>query len=162
MSPEKFRDVVIEYYQGEIGGEAFFDTILGFHEDPVHRHKIASLLQLESETKTRLRPLVVRLGIDPGEREGARAKGQESALPLKGLSWRDGMATLRDVIRPYMQKYRDLVSKVPPEFRGVAASMASHEDALYRFAELELADEVERSLDDVNAQLHWPLPAPTT
>ncbi|MHC5064050.1 MAG: hypothetical protein ACYTG5_08755 [Planctomycetota bacterium] len=157
MSPDEFREVVDDYYQGEVGGEAFFDTILGFYDAADQRHKLATLLQLESETKARLRPLVLRLGGDPRELESARAKGRELAMPLEGLDWQEGMAEMREVIRPFMEKYRGRVAEVPPEYRSVAASMASHEDALFRFAELEMSGDGEGSLDDVNAQLHWPL-----
>ena len=160
MASDEFRDAVIELYQGEILGEVLFEDMLAFYDEPSHAHKIASLLQLETETKARLRPLVLRLGIDPAELEASRESGHKFAENLKGLNWKTAMAQLRDGVRPYAERYREIIGIAPREYQAIAASMVSHEEALLRFTELEVAGETERSLDPVNAQLHWPLPAP--
>ena len=160
MPSNEFRDAVIELYQGEVLGEVLFEDMLAFYDDASHVHKIASLLQLETETKARLRPLVLSLGIDPAELEESRQAGHKFAEDLKGLDWEAAMARLHDGVRPYAERYREIVAIAPREYQTVAASMVSHEQALLRFTELEVAGETERSLDAVNAQLHWPLPAP--
>ena len=158
MPSDEFRNAVNEMYQGEVLGEVLFDDMLAFYDEPSHKHKIASLLQLETETKARLRPFVVRLGFDPAELEASRQAGHEFADNLKGLEWADAMARLRDGVRPYVERYSEILATAPREYQAVAASMVSHEQALYHFTELEVAGEAERSLDDVNAQMHWPLP----
>ncbi len=160
MASDEFRNGVIELYQGEILGEVLFEDMLQYFDEPHHKYKIASLLQLESETKARLRPLVLRLGIDPAELEESHHAGHQFAASLKGLNWAETMEKLRDGVQPYVDRYTEIVAISPPEHQAVAASMVSHERSLIRFAELELAGETERSLDDVNAQLHWPLPVP--
>lgn len=160
MPSNEFRDAVIELYQGEILGEVLFEDMLAFYDEPSHAHKIASLLQLETETKARLRPLVLSLGIDPAELEASRQDGHKFAENLKGLDWETAMSKLHDGVKPYAERYREIVDIAPREHKAVAASMVSHEKALLRFTELEAAGDTERSLDDVNTQLHWPLPAP--
>jgi len=157
MSLDEFQDAVVELYQGEVMGEVLFNDMLTNFDDSHQRHKIASLLQLETETKARLRPLVVGLGIHPAELEKSRQVGHKFAEGLRDLSWVESMERLRDVVRQYVLRYREILAKAPSEYQAPVASMVLHEQALLRFTELELTGEVERSLDDVNAQLHWPL-----
>ncbi len=44
-------------------GEAFFGRCLELESDPVRRYTWATLQQLETETKARLRPFLMRLGL---------------------------------------------------------------------------------------------------
>ena len=62
MTLEEFRDCLLDYYQTEVRGEAFFGAMLGKFDNPHHLYKIGSLLQLETETKARLRPTILELG----------------------------------------------------------------------------------------------------
>ena len=62
MSDEVFRQALDELYQGEIIGEVILDQMLSFFSEPEFKYKIAVLLQLETETKARLRPTLMRLG----------------------------------------------------------------------------------------------------
>ena len=89
-------------YQGEILGEALFDRMLLFYEDPNHHHKIATMLQLESETVTRLRPTLMELGLDLSEAEKSRTAGIKWADSLRGLPWDEFMVSLRDALQPYI------------------------------------------------------------
>lgn len=160
MSSKEFQDAIVELYQGEVIGEVFFNDMCVNFEAPGQRRKIASLLQLETETKARLRPLVVGLGIDPTELETSRELGHKFAEDLRKLSWMETMERLRDVVQKYVVRYREILESSPVEYRAIVASMVLHEQALLRFAELEIMGESDRSLDDVNAQLHWPLTSP--
>tara|TARA_Y100000588_G_scaffold12157_1_gene13211 strand:+ start:467 stop:919 length:453 start_codon:yes stop_codon:yes gene_type:complete len=150
----------MEMYQGEILGEALFDRMLAFYEDPNHNHKIATMLQLESETVTRLRPALMELGLDLSEAEKSRTAGIKWADSLRGLSWNEFMVSLRDALQPYIDHYSEITAQAPPRFAAIAESMVLHEKSLKRFAELEIAGDSEHSLDDIIAQLHHPLPKP--
>ena len=70
-----FRDDLQDLYQGEIIGEALFDRMLEFYDDPVQRYKVALMLQLETETKARLRPAMLELGADIRELDASREAG---------------------------------------------------------------------------------------
>ena len=64
MSLDEFRRGLSEMYQGELVGEAFFSELTKRYEDPDQRYKLATLLQLETETAARLRPAVLELGLE--------------------------------------------------------------------------------------------------
>ena len=46
MTIEEFRDCLLDYYQTEVRGEAFFEAMLSKFDKPDHVYKIGSLLQL--------------------------------------------------------------------------------------------------------------------
>jgi hypothetical protein len=70
------------------------------------------------------------------------------------------MKEISEITDFYIANFREIDAAAPPEERKVTHSMVVHEAAIARFAQLELAGEAERSLDDVIAQLKYPLPAP--
>ncbi|MFP6680696.1 MAG: hypothetical protein VCB07_00730 [Gammaproteobacteria bacterium] len=160
MAFDLFTEGLTEMYQGEMLGVAIFDRMLPFFDDPVEHYKVATMLQLETETVARLRPTMLALGLDLAEKGDPGSLGQRVADNLKGLKWDELMLQLRDLVKPYVERYSEIVKIAPEKYRSIAESMVVHEESLYRFAELELIGDSEHSLDDVIAQLHHPLPRP--
>ena len=160
MALDEFKKGIMEMYQGEVIGEGFTNRLLAFYDDPLQRYKVAVMLQLETETKARLRPVIMRLGLDPTELEESRRVGHAFAERLAGLDWTEAMAQLRDGVKPYVDRYLEVETMAPAEYREIAHSMVVHEQAFYRFAELEAAGNTTNSLDDIIAQLTYQLPKP--
>lgn len=160
MTAEAFQQGLMEMYQGEVIGEVAFNDMLQFLDDPQQRYKIAVALQLETETKARLRPALISLGLDPTETAASREAGRQFAAALKGLDWPQAMAAMRDGVKPYVDRYRDVEAMAPASHRELAHSMVVHEQSLYDFADLEAAGDAAASLDAIVAQLVFPLPAP--
>jgi hypothetical protein len=160
MPSKSFNDGLIDMYQGEILGVALFDRMLGFFDDPTQHFKVATMLQLETESIARLRPALMALRLDLSEIAESRNAGHKWADSLQGLTWEEFMVRLRDGVEPYVEKYKEIVTTAPAGYQLIAESMVVHEESLYRFTELELAGDSEHSLDDVIAQLHHPLPRP--
>ncbi len=160
MSLDAFKKGVMEMYQGEIIGEVLANRMLAFFDDPGQRYKMAVVLQLETETKARLRPVIMELGLDPTELEESRRAGHEFAEGLAGLDWTDAMAQLQAGVKPFVDRYIAVEALAPAEYRELAHSMVVHEQSIYRFAELEATGNTSTSLDDIVAQLTYPLPAP--
>ena len=79
---------------------------------------------------------------------------------LMGKDWEDVLVALRDVIRPYVERYKDIASGAPSEFRAIAESMVTHGRSLYDFTELELASDTVHFVDAIVAQLRFLRPAP--
>lgn len=160
MASNAFNEGIAAMYQGEVLGEALFDHMLKSFDDPMQRYKVATMLQLESETITRLRPTLMELGLDLAEADESRSAGRQWAEKIQDLTWDELMLSLGGAIQPYIDSYREIVTQAPPQFRAIAESMVIHEQSLQRFTELEIAGDTEHSLDDVIAQLHHPLPRP--
>ncbi len=56
----RFHDGLVEFYRGEVIGEAIYSALIEATNDSVERLKLAHLLQLETETKAWLRPHLIR------------------------------------------------------------------------------------------------------
>lgn len=155
-----FRDDLQDFYQGEIIGEALFDRMLDFYDDPVHRHKVALMLQLETETKARLRPAMLELGVDLRELDASREAGLTMAASLADKPWADAMAMLHEALLPFVERYTAIAAQAPAPYRDLAQSMVRHETSLLRFAARESAGDTTNSTADIVAQLQYPLPPP--
>ena len=59
MTTDEFKACIVTYYQTEVLGEALFESLITKFQEPDYRYKIGSLLQLETETKARLRPAML-------------------------------------------------------------------------------------------------------
>ena len=160
MSLDEIKKGVMEMYQGEIIGEVATNRMLACFDDPEQRYKIAIILQLETETKARLRPVLLQLGLDPTELEESRQAGHEFADALDGLGWTDAMAQLQVGLKPFVGRYLEVETIAPADYRELAHSMVVHEQSIYRFAELEAAGGTSHSVDDMVVQLAYPLPVP--
>jgi hypothetical protein len=160
MTIDTFKQGMVELYQGEVLGEVFFDQSLSYFDDPDKKYKFSVMLQLETETKARLRPAMMLLGLDLREQNKFRKIGLEMANAMKGLSWQDAMAMIRDVLKPVVARYKEIAADAPSEHQELAESMVVHEKSLFDFAELELAGEGKKSVDAIVAQLNNKLPSP--
>ena len=160
MSNEAFVQGLHELYQGEVVGEVIFNSMLSCFDDPGTRYKIAVMLQLETETKARLRPTLLQWGLDITEQDESRQAGLAVAAGLECKSWLECMSSLRDVVKPYVERYQQIAAEAPAESRAVAESMAVHEASLYEFIELELGGGDDKGLSAIIAQLQNVPPAP--
>ena len=159
VSDEVFRQALEELYQGEIIGEVILDQMLSFFSEPELKYKIAVLLQLETETKARLRPTLMRLGLEIAESDSSRELGLETAAKMRGKIWEETMWMLRNIVKPAVERYEEIAAEAPAEFQSIAQSMVIHEQSLYDFTELELAGDKENSLVSIIDQLEFkPLP----
>jgi len=157
MSLAEFKKGLSEQYQGEVIGEVFFCGLLERFDSSQHRHKLATLLQLETETKARLRPAVLELGLELIELDESRKMGHEFVKSCDGMDWKSLMAFLETAVEPYVKRYREIAEIAPPEYKKLADSMVVHEASIRTFARLEASGETKHSLDDVIKQLRFPL-----
>src|SRR5262249_20481334 len=93
-------------YQGEVLGEAFFHAYLKQETDPQRRFKWATLMQLECETKARLRPFLSRLGLSLEEAD-TREQLAEFVASYHSKTWRQHMEALMEATEFYLAKFRE-------------------------------------------------------
>jgi hypothetical protein len=160
MNRSEYLSAVNEFfYQGEVLGEAVFDNFVRLEENAERRYKWGTLLQLETETKARLRPFLTQLGLSIVQ-EDTREKVAQFSEGYASKSWHQHMEVIASVTNWYLDKFREIESAAPESERAVAHSMVLHEAALNKFAQLELAGDTRNSLNDVIAQLQYPLVNP--
>src|SRR5437764_10584484 len=98
MNDDQQRQALRELYQGEVIGEAVFDKMLHHLDDDRQRYVVATMLQLETETKARLRPVAAASGLDIAEDPAERAAGEALAAQLSTATWLEKMQSLHDIL----------------------------------------------------------------
>ena len=89
-------------YAAEVLGEGLASRWLELTSDPGQKYKLSLFLQLESESKVKLRPLLARHGLSLVEDEKQRAAGAAVAERFASVPWQEAMATLADLALPYV------------------------------------------------------------
>lgn len=144
----EYRDGILQAWQGEQWGKAFFDQLAERTVDAGHRAKWQVLGQLEEATGNALTPLVGDSAEpDPeGYRQVDTAVAAYSKLP-----WAEAMEQMMTLLDPVIERLERLLAMAPAEDREAVQILVDHELALKRFAERELAGDPETSLEPVRA-----------
>lgn len=158
MSLQEYRLALEEQYQGEVTGEASICQLLKQFRSPRQQYLLGSMLQLETETKARLRPAAAKLGISLVESDDARVNGEALADLVRGLDWQAANRALEGPILEFVQRYREIATNAPPEFKDLADSMVVHEESLLSLIRSEAAGQPDGSIHALVGQLVFPLP----
>jgi hypothetical protein len=139
-----YADALLEFYNGEVGGEALYSTLLGSARNHDEVLKWSTLLQLETETKAWLRAPMVAHGVSIVEQAEEREKAVALARMIKSLAWNDLMQQMRDVLsNEIVPKYQTQVDAARERGKedevAVCVFMVEHEKAQAEFARRELA-----------------------
>jgi hypothetical protein len=152
--PACIRDL----YESEIFGEAVFLALVAIARNPREEYQLGTLLQLETETKARLRPFLFRHGISLDETMDLAGV----AIATEGyqaLSWTDFTAANIPVVQEFLSRFEAILELGPTADEGILRSMVEHEASILKWATMESDGITDGSLDDVIAQLQYPLPA---
>ena len=156
MGTDTFSAGIMEMYQGEVIGEVALDIMLGFFDDPDQRYRVAVMLQLETETKERLKPLVAALGGDVAEDAAGFEKGAAIAKTWSQQSWDEVMGWFQAELPKYVRFFEKLETDARVEDRELLGRVTAHEKALEEFAARELGGRGHESLEPVLALLERP------
>jgi hypothetical protein len=116
------------------------------------------MLQLESETKIRLRPWVFHHRLDLFEDAEGRAEALSVVKSLKETKWLEKMKVFHDLTRDrYIPRFQEIAAMAPVADREIVNSMIEHETALFEMARRELSGMADRSVEPVVALLKYPL-----
>lgn len=159
LSEEQVREVA-EMYQGEVYGEAFYCALLQHFDSPVQKHLIATLLQLETENKARLRQIVFENGGDVIESDASRDDARDFIRQVEHMSWTDATAYMVAASVEFQDRYREIVKTVPDALKPVVNYMIEHEDLIIAAMRLASEGEDEKAIDLVSEQLMLPLVKP--
>jgi hypothetical protein len=157
-----YADALLEFYSGEVLGEAVYSGLLAGARSDDERLKWATLLQLETETKAWLRAPMVAHGVSIAEQPADRANGTAVAEQLAPLPWNVQMQELgraiTDTFVPRYQAHADAArARSAAEEERVCLYMVEHERAQAEFAQRELAGAGSRSLEPIVKLLKYPL-----
>jgi hypothetical protein len=141
MDLRTYRAGVGELYAAEVLGEGLASRWLELSTGVVQKYKLALFLQLESEAKVRLRPLLARHGLDLVEDPRLRSAGAAVAEQFAAMPWQDAMAELAVLADPYLERFQTLLAAAPAEDVPLVSFMVDHEAAVIRIAQREAAGE---------------------
>jgi hypothetical protein len=139
MDRESYRTGIASLYDAEVLGEGLASRWLELASDPAQKYKLSLFLQLESEAKVRLRPLLARHGLSLVENASQRAAGMSVAEQFAAVPWRQAMATLAELALPYVQRFQALLDVAPSEDAPLVRFMVDHEQSVVRIAGREAA-----------------------
>lgn len=89
MPNQEILDCLTEVYVGEQVGEVAFEALLGKAETPEQIYIMGSLLQLETEGKALIRPVLSRLGLTMMDSPEGRENGLAASQAMGDLPWKD-------------------------------------------------------------------------
>lgn len=157
MVTEAHRQDLLKVYQGEVLGEALFSAMAaGADSDERYRH-FAAMLQMETETKAWLRPLLVKLGIAVVEDEKSRSEGCLAASRWLLLPWGEFLDTFEREITVYRDLYQSMADRAPAVTRQALQAMVEHENVFLRYAAAERDGRSADALAAVETPLRYPL-----
>ena len=141
MDKTEYFKGIWELYAAEIEGEAMAARWLELATDPDQQYKLSLFLQLESEAKIRLRPLLARHGISLIEDPTQRSVGVKEAERFATQPWKEAMAGLSKMCLPFAARFRLLLPFAPPEDVPLILFMIDHEETFSNITAKESAGE---------------------
>jgi hypothetical protein len=145
-----------ELYESEILGETLFLALVQEAKGPRDRYHLGTLLQLESETKARLRPLLFAHGVSLDEQVDLSLV-ELAIAAYRDMSWQEFAGLNVPVVEGFLAQFEAIVKVGDDADREILESMVRHEAAILRWATMERDGNVDGSLDDIVAQLNYPL-----
>ena len=141
MNKNAYLAGIAELYSAEVLGEGLASRWLELASDPDQKYKLSLFLQLESESKVKLRPLLARHRLSLVEDQNQRAAGATVADRFASVPWKEAMATLADLALPYVHRFQALLDAAPPEDVPLVLFMVDHEQSIVRIAAQEAVGE---------------------
>ena len=157
---KKFKECLSEVYLGEQAGEMIFNSLLTMAEDDDQRYIFSNMLQLETEGKAIMRPLLVKLGIQIEENITLRNQGLEMAESFKGITFKEQFENIYQSVKNYyLPQYEELsalVDEEDSEAYFIANFMGEHERSILLAADNIIKDKQD-PVKPVRDLLRFPL-----
>ena len=157
---KKFKECLSEVYLGEQAGEMIFDSLLTMAEDDDQRYIFSNMLQLETEGKAIMRPLLVKLSIPIEENITLRNQGLEMAESFKGITFKEQFENIYQSVKNYyLPQYEELSTLVDEEDLEacfIANFMGEHERSILLAADNIIKDKQD-PVKPVRDLLRFPL-----
>ena len=157
---QKFKECLSEVYLGEQAGEMIFESMLAMAEDDNQRYIFSNMLQLETEGKAIMRPLLVKLGLPIEENKSLRNQGLEIAESFKGMSFKEQFENIHQSVKNiYLPQYEELSTLVDEEDSEaffIANFMGEHERSILMPAE-NIINHKQNNVQTIKDLLRFPI-----
>ncbi|MEM9061091.1 MAG: FAD-dependent oxidoreductase [Pseudomonadota bacterium] len=133
---EAYLPTLLQYWEEEVAGEAFFRELAARASEPEHREKLVLLAEVERRTAEITRPLLDRYGLVPSSLGTLRADGKRDADGVP-QDWPTLIGYMADKFPDYIDDFRRLEALAPVEDRSILNRMTQHELDAIEFLERE-------------------------
>ena len=166
MVSQDFKQALADIYRGEQVGEIIFENALQQAENKEQRYILGTMLQLETEGKALMRPVVSKLGLSLGVHPDAESEGLAGADGISGLAWTEKFSAMANAIdRVYLPRYEALATLVTEEEDSeafkLATFMGAHERSILRACQ-NVVSGAPQPMAPVVDLLNFPLSQPST
>ena len=134
-----YEEVLLSWYQAEVAGKAFFDSLAEGAENELERSKWTLLSHLEAAMAERIRVACADASITLTE--SADSSFIDLARQLTGQPWDSTMETLLPQLQAAIAEITEAVEAAPTAYTGIAGDFLAHEMALEAFVATELQGE---------------------
>ena len=159
---QKFKECLLEVYLGEQAGEMIFEAMLPKAEDENQRYIFSNMLQLETEGKAIMRPLLVKLGVPIEENKLLRQQSLEIAENFVGMTFKEQFENIyQSVKNHYLPQYEELLTLVNEEEDDdeaffIANFMGDHERSILLASE-NIINDVSDPVQPIRDLLRFPI-----
>ena len=160
MTDPVYPECIRELYESEIFGEAWALGLIKVAKNDRDYYQFGTLLQLETETKARLRPFLRKYNMSLLEDMDLSEISDAVADYQKSTSFAEFATITIPSVEEFLSRFQAIAAVAPPEDQEVVQSMVQHESAILQWLEMESEGTTEGSVDAMIAQLQYPLPTP--
>lgn len=141
MLSEQQKSDLILLHDVEAEGEVFFSTLRNHPaRSETERDKFALMVQVERETKTRIRSCLTRHCVVHTSEPEVLIRAQSKAKELAETQWHQFIRWLRDEASAYVALCRDITARGATSTLPTLMSVLAHEEAFLLFCTLELSN----------------------
>ena len=152
MDEDRYKQQLLESYEDEVSGEAYFENLVQYYGEPEQKRKLLQLSRLEQQTAARLNPLLDRYELKPQTVDELHRQGRDEARVDGKRSWRELMAFFKNDYLKYIDQFKAMENAGSEQDRSALQALTQHEVALVEFVTRELAGDT-NSLQVIEDQL---------
>ena len=147
--PDKYRKTLLDYYEEEIMGEAYFNALAEHFDGEGQRDKLRLLARVERRAAEVVQPLLQKHDLTARSEAVLKSLGEADVAAHQGYSWRELVAFMAARYPAYLDDFDGLERLAPQADVPALKLLTLHEVAAIEFADKEVAGE-----SDSAAPLH--------
>ena len=146
MEPRRldtYRKTLLDYYEEEIMGEAYFDALAEHFDGEGERDKLRLLARVERCAAEAVRPLLHKHDLMPRDEPVLESLGEADVAAHQDYSWNEFMAYIVARYPGYLDDFDALERLAPEEDLPALKKLTQHEVAAIEFAGKEVAGDAD-------------------
>ena len=140
---DAYRKTLLDYYEEEIIGEAYFDALAEHFDGTGERGKLRLLARVERCAAEAVRPLLHKHGLTPRDEAVLKSLGEADVAAHRDYGWHEFMAYMVARYPGYVDDFEALERLAPDADLPALKMLTQHEVAAIEFAGKEVAEEAD-------------------